>query len=119
MLALALLDEGKSEESLVQAELEPDEFWRLWAMSIAKWKLGQLQESDLLLVKIISDHAPGNEFQIGEVYGVRGEIDEAFAWLERGIAKRDPGMTHAKVSPRLKNLRDDPRWTGMLSRIGF
>ena len=119
MLALVLVDKKRSEESLQQIDREPDEFWRIWGRAIVYWKLGRFEESNACLDQIIAQHAAGNEFQIAEIYGVRGDIDKAFEWLERAILHDDPGVTHAKVNPRLKCLHGDPRWPAVLSRIGF
>ena len=119
MLALVLFDQGRSEESLARAELEPDEFWRLWGTAIVNWNLGRSGKSNEFLNQIIASHAAGNEFQIAEIYGARQEVDQAFIWLDRAIAEKDPGVTHAKATPRLMCLRGDPRWPEMLERIGF
>lgn len=119
MLALALFDQGKTEDALAQAAAESDEFWRLWGTAILNWKIGNIAGADEKLSEIITRHSDGNEFQIAEIYAIRGESDEAFEWLERGIAGRDPGMTHAKVNPHLKSLHDDSRWPRVLAQIGF
>jgi hypothetical protein len=50
---------------------------------------------------------------------VRGDADNAFKWLERAITERDPGVTHARVSPRLRELHADERWPLLLQTIGF
>ncbi|PWT90053.1 MAG: hypothetical protein C5B55_10280, partial [Blastocatellia bacterium] len=68
---------------------------------------------------LIENHSDGNAFQIAEVHAMRGEIDLAFQWLERGISERDAGVTHARMDPRLRKLHGDPRWVPLLTRIGL
>jgi TolB-like protein/thiol-disulfide isomerase/thioredoxin/Tfp pilus assembly protein PilF len=47
------------------------------------------------------------------------EVDEAFAWLERGYRDRDPPMINLKAHPGVDALRSDPRFQDLLGRIGF
>ena len=119
ILATVLMDQGRAEESLEQAMREPDEFWRLWALAIIYHRAVRKNESDEALRKLTGEHAEGNAFQIAEVYATRGEADRAFEWLERAYQKRDSGVTHAKVDPRLGSLHDDPRWAPYLKKLGF
>jgi tetratricopeptide (TPR) repeat protein len=56
---------------------------------------------------------------IGLVYSGIGEVDEAFAWLERAYRQRDPHMTVLKSNPLYDPLRSDPRYHDLLRRIGF
>ncbi|GEM_PF-7045356 len=37
------------------------------------------------------------------------QVDRAFEWLERALAERDSGVTHAKVNPRFRPLQSDSR----------
>ena len=50
---------------------------------------------------------------------MRGETEDAFEWLDRAIAERDAGVTHANASPRFRGLHSDPRWPVLLKKIGF
>jgi hypothetical protein len=45
--------------------------------------------------------------------------DEAFDWLERGYAIRDPGVTYVIADRLMDNLHDDPRWPVFLKKMGF
>ena len=113
------MDQGRIEEALVNAELEPDDFWKTWAEAIIYHASGNVANSDNALEKLVRENADGNAYQIGEICSMRGETDEAFAWLERAVNERDPGLTHAKVNPRFRPLHDDPRWPDLLSKVGF
>lgn len=119
LLALVLMEQGKIAESLAQAEAEPDEFWRIWAQTIIFYLSGEREKSDDLLQEILTQFVAGNEYQIAEIYAMRGGKKESFYWLEQALAKRDAGMTHAKVNPRFKNLHTEKEWEKLLEKIGF
>src|SRR5262249_11112040 len=117
--ALVLMDQGRIQEAIETAKSEADAFWRTWALAIIYYAAGRSSDADDTLGKLIQENAEGNAYQIAEVYSMRGEIDEAFRWLEEAVSERAPGVTHAKVNPRFQPLRVDERWPGVLSRIGF
>ena len=119
MLSLVLMDEDRIDDALTQAMNEPDGFWRLWSLAIIYHAAGRHDEADQALSTLINDHADGNEYQVAEVYAMRGEINNAFEWLERAIFDRDSGVTHAKVNPRFRPVYGDARWAVILKKIGF
>jgi eukaryotic-like serine/threonine-protein kinase len=119
LLALVLLDQGKVEEALEQAQREPYEMWRLWAQAIIYHSAARDAESDEVLQMLIEEHSEGNAYQIAEVYAMCGNTDTAFEWLERAFDERDSGLTHAKANPRFRTLQKDARWEHLLKRIGF
>jgi hypothetical protein len=53
------------------------------------------------------------------IYLGLGEPDQVFAWLERAFEERSGFLAYLKVEPMLDPLRDDPRFSGLLHRIGF
>ena len=48
-----------------------------------------------------------------------GDKDQAFALLEKAYAERDNMVVPLKVDPLFDALRSDPRFTNLLSRVGF
>ncbi len=48
-----------------------------------------------------------------------GLEDEAFRWLELGYQRREIGMGYLKTSEAFKPLRSDPRFGGLLRKIGL
>jgi TolB-like protein/tetratricopeptide (TPR) repeat protein len=119
LLSLILLEKGETDAALDQAKREPDEFWRLWSLAIVYATTGKTKESDEITDKLVSERSAGNAYQLAEVFAMRDERDEAFIWLDRCVAERDPGLTHAKVNPRFRALRSDPRWPVLLKTVGF
>ena len=57
--------------------------------------------------------------RIGVAYGWLGEPGSAFRWLETGLERRDPWITHLRSDPVFDPLRDDPRFEDLARRVGF
>ena len=99
LLAMILLDQERVEEGLAEARREPDESWRLFGMALALRASGRAADSDAALQRYVGRYAESDAVQIAEVHAVRGEVDQAFAWLERAYAGRDGGFSGVKASP--------------------
>jgi tetratricopeptide (TPR) repeat protein len=118
-LSSVRLKQGRPEEALIEASLEPHPVLRLADMVMALHALGQAAEADAALSELIANHAEIAAFDIALVCAQRGEVDRAFEWLERGYTQRDSGMP-LLASPRLFwTLHGDPRWGPLLSKVGL
>jgi DNA-binding SARP family transcriptional activator/TolB-like protein len=58
-------------------------------------------------------------FHIAMAHAGLGEIDDAFRWLERGLANRTAFMDGVKITPAFDPLHADPRWASLLRRMGL
>ena len=116
LLSVTLARQGRHDEALAEARLEPDDVFRLWALAIAHTARGR-EESDVALRRLVEECGDGAAFQIAEVMSERGETNAAFEWLERARELRDGGLTELKVSPRLRSLHRDPRWGPLLRKM--
>ncbi len=58
-------------------------------------------------------------YQIAEVYAYRGQVDQAFAWLDRAHKQYDGGLVFVKTDPMLQNLRSDPRYSQLLKNLNL
>ena len=81
--------------------------------------LGRQQEADTALAKLIEENQDRSAYLIAHVYAARGEADLAFEWLDRAYAQREAMLAQVKTSPRFVSLRDDPRWTAFLEKMGL
>lgn len=52
-------------------------------------------------------------------YGMLGEKNRAFAWLERGYREHDASFAGLNVDPCWDPLRSDPRFTDLVHRVGL
>jgi DNA-binding winged helix-turn-helix (wHTH) protein/TolB-like protein/Flp pilus assembly protein TadD len=56
---------------------------------------------------------------IAVIYAGLGEKDRAFEWLEKAYQGRDMLLVLLKVEPIFDKLRDDPRFTELLKKMGL
>ena len=56
---------------------------------------------------------------IASIYAGLGEKDAAFEWLNKAAELRFGPLIYLKVNPIWDNLRSDPRFQVLLSRVGL
>src|SRR5258706_2810565 len=112
-----LLAEGRPQEALAEMAEETGEWEKLTGEALAYHGTGRREESENALKKLIATHQSDAAFQIAEVYAYRGDIENAFQWMDRAIRQRDPGAPEAKTDPLMKNLRQDPRFAELLKKM--
>jgi len=118
-LGLVLLAQGDAPAALAAIEQETSDGYRLTGTAIVQHVLGDAGASDVALQELIENWGTPAAYQVALVYAFRGEIDEAFGWLERAYDNRDGGITHLLLDPLLVNLHDDPRWEPLLNKMGL
>ena len=93
----------------------------LGALAHAYAVSGQRAEAAKVLAKLKerSREHYVSPYNLAVVYTGLGEREEAFEWLERAYQDRSPWMANVKLDPRLDPLHSDPRFQGLLRRIGL
>ena len=61
----------------------------------------------------------GDAFEIAEAHAFRGEVDQAFAWLDRAYSQKDPSLYMIKGDPNFKNIETDPRYKAFLRKMNL
>ena len=56
---------------------------------------------------------------LAAVYGALGDPDEAFRQLDRAYADRSAGLIYLHLDPLFDSLRDDPRLSALVEKIGL
>ena len=56
-------------------------------------------------------------FQVAVVYAGLGDLDQAFAWLDRSVDDRSLGSI--VMGPTFDDLHEDPRFEDLLARLGL
>ncbi|HJS57976.1 MAG TPA: tetratricopeptide repeat protein, partial [Vicinamibacteria bacterium] len=116
-LGLVHLARSRPEAALQEMEQENEPLYRRYGLALAYHALGWKKEAAAALLELIEKNHKEAAWQIAQVFAFRGEADEAFEWLERAYAQRDPGITELKSDPLLKSLRADPRYTALLKKM--
>jgi tetratricopeptide (TPR) repeat protein len=88
-------------------------------VSLASWAGGRKAEANATLAQLKATAADTAAYQIAQLHAQRGEVDEAFAWLETSFRQRDTGMIWLKNDPLLRGLHGDPRWLPLLRKMGL
>lgn len=57
--------------------------------------------------------------EVAMAYSAFGDTDEAFRWMEKAIAERADCMAMLAAEPWLEGIRRDPRFPGLLHRVGL
>jgi TolB-like protein/Tfp pilus assembly protein PilF len=119
ILAQAYIKHGRFDDALATAKAEPDAPTRRAALAQAYFAAGHETEAQRALDELIRLDGNSNPFYIAEVYALRGDADQAFAWLDKGYAIRDPGVSILYEDPIfLPALRNDPRMVAFTRNLG-
>jgi TolB-like protein/Tfp pilus assembly protein PilF len=117
-LADALMLQGRFAEALTEYAKEADPSGRLSGRAEAEWSLGDRAASDAALQELVSKYGDQAK-QIAEVHAWRGEIDQAFVWLNRAYDRHDSDLVYLKPAYFMKALHGDPRWAALLHKVGL
>ena len=58
-------------------------------------------------------------FYIANAYFGLGDKDNGFLWLQKAYEERSEFLVFINVAPSFDNVRDDPRFSAMLQRVGL
>jgi adenylate cyclase len=118
-LGETLLLTGRAEEALEVWATDTDDDYRTKGMALGASALGDRSRADMALQELIDGWGTQWPSEVAHVYAWRGELDEAFEWLERDLdVSGAGGWGEWKLQPLYANLRDDPRWQEFLERVG-
>ncbi len=73
--------------------------------------LGQLHD--------LSKQRHVSSYDVAIIHVGLGDLDQAFAWLEKAYAERAPRLIWLNVDPIFDTLRSDPRFADLLRRLGL
>ena len=94
-----------------------------WAASLAELyvKSGRRAEAEKMLATWSS--RPAQEFGHAEsmamIYAGLGKKDEAFQWLDQAYREHWGRLPWIKIEPEYDSLRDDPRFSALLNKMGL
>lgn len=84
-------------------------------------KAGKRAEAQAAIEELLklSNERYVSPYSIAAAYNGLEERDQTFVWLERGFVERDPRMAMLPIESKWDNLRSNPRFQGLLRRVGF
>lgn len=113
------IQRGDANAALATAQRTLPGTWQDYALALARQIGNDRTAADAALKLMIDKHADGMAFQIAEVYALRRDADQTFAWLDRAWANRDPGIQFLLVNPFILRYRDDPRFAAFCKKVGL
>jgi tetratricopeptide (TPR) repeat protein len=117
-LGRILLARGEVPQAVSEFENEKSG-WRALGLPLGYHAQGRAAEAGAALQRLLDEAAGGSEFQAAEAEAVFGNLDQAFAWLDRAVNFRDPGIQWLRGDPLLHNLTQDPRYAALLRRVNL
>jgi tetratricopeptide (TPR) repeat protein len=123
-LATCYVEMGRPADALAEIELTGDAAGASRRLSLLAYVLarsGDVTGAKGKLAELIALQSRGeyvSPVAVARVYAAMGLKDEAFEWLEKGLAARADTLVWCRIDPRLDALRSDPRFDDLLRRIG-
>jgi tetratricopeptide (TPR) repeat protein len=115
-LGIVLLVRHQPEAALPAMLKETNDAPRMGGASMAHFAMGRKGDSDAALAEILYKEAR-HPYLIAQVYAFRGQSDEAFKWLDRAYAQKDPSLVFVKSQPMFSKLESDPRYKSFLKKM--
>src|SRR6185295_11383765 len=119
ILSRIYLLQGRPQDALREIVRVRINAHRAYLYALTYYALGRKKESDAALRELMMKYGASNAFEIAAIYTFRSQTDEAFEWLDRGYAQRDPSMMVTRVEPLLKSLHNDPRFAALLKKLNL
>lgn len=118
LLGIVVLRQGRVDEAATLIEAEKTALFRNVGLAIVRWAQKRVPEADAALHASL---AQGNMvgYQLAQIYAVRGDVDQAFAWLDRAYRNHDSGLCGLHLDLLLQTLHQDPRWPVLLHKVGL
>ena len=116
---LIAVHRGDGVAALREAQLEPDPGYRRFEIALAQYTRKDQQAADASLADLIANGRGQLDYQIAEIYAVRGETDRACEWLQIAFDNHDTGMLAILVDPLLRDLHNDPHYKTLVEKMAF
>jgi len=109
---------GMIEKGIAEIQKEESGGYRNCGLAMACYIAGRKEESDGALSRLLEENEQWG-IQFATAHAIRGEIDEAFRWLERSYELHDSGIVMLRTNWALRGLHGDPRWPRFLEKVGL
>jgi serine/threonine protein kinase/Tfp pilus assembly protein PilF len=102
-------------------ELSGRATYRLTLLGACLAASGRQAEAEAILTELaaVSPRRYVSAVEIAFIYVALGQLDFAFDWFEKALIERAWGLVLLRVDPRADLLRPDPRFAGLLRRVGL
>ncbi|MBS0591687.1 MAG: hypothetical protein JSR65_13780, partial [Proteobacteria bacterium] len=111
--------QGAAAAALQTAQQIPAGPWHDAAMALALQVNDDRAAADAALQTVLATQAGFNPYLIAQVYALRRDPGQMFAWLQRTNEVRDPALRFLLTDPWVLRYRDDPRFVAFCKNVGL
>ena len=101
------------------AKVPVDDVFRQTDEAIIAARRGDHIGAETWMAKIRAALGDAASYQYAQIHAQLGNIDGAFAALNKGVEALDSGVIYLKRDPFLDPIRKDPRYLALLTRLDF
>lgn len=113
------IQRGDAGTALEVARKAPPSLWQDYALAMAQQISGDHVASDLALNAFIGKDGDVSPYLIADVYAVRKDPDQMFAWLDRAWANHDPSIQLLLSDAFTLYYQSDPRFAAFCRKVGL
>ena len=118
-LAIIEIKRGNADAALAVAQQEPPGTWQDVALALARQIGTERSSADAALGTLIDRDTGTSAYQIAEVYALRNDAQETFAWLDRAWSNRDAGIAQLLFDSFILRYKKDPRFAAFCRKVGL
>jgi len=118
-LVIIEIKRGNADAALAAAQQEPPGSWQDIALALARQIGTEHSTADAALRTVIDRDTGTSAYQIAEVYALRNDANETFAWLDRAWSNRDGGIAQLLFDSFILRYKEDPRFAAFCRKVGL
>jgi TolB-like protein len=111
---------GQPERAAAEyARIPADDYLRMTGEGMIAARARDERGVERAISQLENAYGPAVTYQVAAIRSQAGDGDRAFAAFDQAVTLRDPGLVGLKTDPFLDPIRDDPRYTALVRRLGF
>ena len=118
-LTVIEIQRGNAQAALAAAQQERPGPWQDIALALARQIGSDRSAADAALKTLIDKWAAAAPYHVAEVYALRNDAKETFAWLDRAWSSRDAGITYLLYDPLIRRYKNDSRFAAFCKKVGL
>ncbi len=118
-LVVIEIQRGHAQAALAAAQQESPGPQLDVALALARQIGGNQRAADAALKTLIDNDAGIAAYLIAQVYAVRNDATQTFAWLDRAWTTHDNGISDLLYDPFILRFKSDPRFAAFCRKVGL